>query len=79
MPLQQKTLHYWTEAHYIQIQKSTGDYHDDMFGDHFEVWFATKLLPNIPRNSLIVRNNALYHSHHSDHVPDKSWKKKMQD
>ena len=53
----------------------TGDYHDDMTANHFEEWFATKLLPNIPPNSLIVMDNALYHSCHSDPVQVKSWTK----
>ena len=59
-----------------QIQKNTGDYHDEMTADHFEEWFATKLLPNVPANSLIVMDNATYHSCRSDPVPVKSWTKK---
>ena len=51
-----------------------------MTADHFEEWFATKLLPNVPLNSLIVVDNASYHSRRSDPVPVKSWtKQKMQD
>ena len=65
---------------YIQIQKNTGNYHDEMTDDHFEEWFATKLLPNVQLNSLIVMDNASYHSRRSDPVPVKSWtKQKMQD
>ena len=54
---------------HIQIQKNTGDYHDEMTADHFEEWFGTKLLPNVPPNSLIVMDNASYDSHRSDPVP----------
>ena len=51
-----------------------------MTDDHFEEWFATKRLPNVQLNSLIVMDNASYHSHRSDPVPVKSWtKQKMQD
>ena len=51
-----------------------------MSADHFEEWFATKLFPNVPPNSLIVMDNGSYHSHRSDPVPVKSWtKQKMQD
>ena len=60
--------------------KNNGDYHDDMTADHFEEWFGTKLLTNVPPNSLIVMDNASYHSRRSDPVPVKSWtKQKMQD
>ena len=37
----------------FQSKKDTGDYHDEMTGEHFEEWFREKLLPNIPPNSLI--------------------------
>ena len=51
-----------------------------MTADHFEEWFATKLLPNVQPNSLIVMDNALYHSYCTDPVPVKSWtRQKMQD
>ena len=51
-----------------------------MTANYFEERFATKLLPNIQPNSLIVMDNASYHSCHSDPVPVKSWtKQKMQD
>ena len=50
----------------FRSKKNTGDYHDEMTADHFEEWFATKLLPNVPANSLIVMDNATYHSRRSD-------------
>ena len=31
----------------FQSKKDTGDYHDEMTGEHFEEWFREKLLPNI--------------------------------
>ena len=64
----------------FRFKKNTGDYHDEMTDDHIEEWFATKLLPNVQLNSLIVMDNASYHSRRSDYVPVKSWtKQKMQD
>ena len=61
---------------YSDPKKNTGDYHDEMTADHFEEWFATKLLPNVPANSLIIMDNATYHSRRSDPVPVKSRTKK---
>ena len=59
----------------FRSQKNTGDYHAEMTADHFEEWFGTKLLPNVPPNSLIVMDNASYHSRRSNPVPVKSWTK----
>jgi hypothetical protein len=46
-----------------------------MTADHFEEWLD-KLLPNILPNSVIVMDNASYHSHHSELIPIKIWTKK---
>ena len=43
-------------------KKATGDYHDAMNSELYEEWFQHQLLPNIQRNSLIVIDNASYHS-----------------
>ena len=51
-----------------------------MTAEHFEEWFARKLLPNVQRNSLIVMDSASYHSRRSEPLPVKSWtKKRMQE
>lgn len=42
--------------------KKTGDYHGQMNKALFFKWFSEKLLPNIPKNSLIVMDNASYHN-----------------
>ena len=60
----------------FQSKKNTGDYHDEMIGEHFEEWFRDKLLPNVPPNSLIVMDNASYHSRRLEDIPVKSWTKK---
>ena len=54
-------------------QKNTGDYHNEMSGVHFEEWFRDKPLPNIPPNTLIVMDNASYHSRLCKEVPVNSW------
>jgi transposase len=38
------------------------DYHKEMDGFGFENWFRQSLLPNIPNDSIIVMDNASYHS-----------------
>ena len=42
--------------------RKTGDYHGQMNGDLFQKWFSEKLLPNIPSASLIIMDNASYHT-----------------
>ena len=41
----------------FQRKKSTGDYHDEMTGEHFEEWFMM-----LEPDSLIVMDNTSYHS-----------------
>ena len=47
-----------------------------MTAEHFEDWFASSLLPNVQPSSLIVMDNATYHSRRSEPIPVKSWTKK---
>jgi len=54
----------------------TGDYHGQMNRDNFIKWLQEKLLPNIPKNSVIVFDNAPYHSVQEDKIPTKSSLKK---
>jgi len=42
--------------------KKTGDYHGQMNQGMFTKWFRDKLLPNIPKGSLIIMDNATYHN-----------------
>lgn len=46
-----------------------------MDGRYFEKWFTDKLLPNIPPNSIIVMDNAPYHSVALEKAPTKSTRK----
>ena len=51
-----------------------------MIPEHFEEWIASKLLSNFQLTSLIIMDNASYHSRHSEPLPVMSWTKKwMQD
>ncbi|MDP3704819.1 MAG: transposase [Legionellaceae bacterium] len=42
--------------------KKTGDYHGQVNYELISKWFQEKLLPNIPKNSLIIMDNAPYHN-----------------
>ena len=42
--------------------RKTGDYHGQMNAELFQKWFKESLLPNIPVNSLIIMDNAAYHT-----------------
>jgi len=50
------------------------DYHDEMNGDNFKEWFE-RILPNLDPNSVIVMDNAPYHSVKLERIPTSSWKK----
>lgn len=54
------------------IADSSLDYHEDTTGELFENWFQHQLLPNIPANSIIVMDNAKYHSRECNKVPSGS-------
>lgn len=54
----------------------SGDYHGQMNRENFIKWLTEKLLPNIPENSVVVLDNAPYHSVQADKVPTKSSLKK---
>ena len=57
---------------------ATGDYHGQMNNENFEKWVREKLLPNIPSNSVVVMDNASYHTKIVDPIPTKySSKRKM--
>lgn len=49
--------------------RKTGDYHGQMNWDLFKKWFTEMLLPNIPKNSLIIMDNVPYHNTLSEHSP----------
>ncbi|KAK4328629.1 hypothetical protein Pmani_000938 [Petrolisthes manimaculis] len=49
-----------------------GDYHDSMNSERFHEWFQNQLLPGIPPGSLIIMNNAPYHSKILNKAPNMS-------
>ena len=53
------------------------DYHDSMNGDSYEQYFANSLCTNVPQGSLIVINNAPYHSRNDETYPVSKWKKQQ--
>lgn len=58
----------------FHAKKGTGDYHQEMDGPKFEGWFES-VLPKLTPNSVIVLDNAPYHSVKLERVPNMSWKK----
>lgn len=55
--------------------KNDGDYHNQMNSAVFEKWFREQLLPNIPPSSVIVMDNAAYHSMLLERQPNTNWRK----
>ncbi|XP_068081808.1 uncharacterized protein [Anabrus simplex] len=51
--------------------KTSGDYHGQMNAENFEKWIREKLLPNLPKNSVIVLDNASYHCVQQNKPPTK--------
>ncbi|CAC5370131.1 unnamed protein product [Mytilus coruscus] len=47
----------------FESKTSSSDYHDEMNKEHFTEWFKDTLLPMLPPQSVIVMDNAPYHSH----------------
>lgn len=52
------------------------DYHGEMNEDNFLQWFEEKLLRNLEEPSIIVMDNASYHSTLAAKTPNSSWRKK---
>ena len=70
------TKHGFVENAELVFQaKNDGDYHNQMTSLRFEEWFRKQLLPNIPPNSVIVMDNASYHSVQLEKKPTQAWKK----
>ncbi|XP_050508988.1 uncharacterized protein LOC126886178 [Diabrotica virgifera virgifera] len=55
--------------------KNTGDYHGNMDANIFEEWFEENLLKKLERPSIIVLDNASYHSRVEERFPSSSWTK----
>lgn len=55
--------------------KNTSDYHEEMNADTFKSWFQDKLLPSLPEPSIIIMDNASYHSTQINKAPTQANKK----
>jgi transposase len=56
----------------FKANTSTGDYHGEMNGEIFTKWLNEKLIPNLPLHSVVLINNAPYHTICDDKYPTKS-------
>lgn len=54
--------------------KKTNDYHEEMDAAHFEKWLS-QILNKIEPGSVIVMDNAPYHSRRLEKLPTTSWRK----
>jgi transposase len=59
------------------IKNCSADYHQDMNSNLFETWFENQLLPNLPPNTVIVMDNASYHSRKLSPKPTKQNRKEI--
>ena len=59
----------------FRSKTKSADYHDEMNGVHFREWFEQQLLPNIPANSVIIMDNAPYHSVELEKAPTSATRK----
>lgn len=59
----------------FKSKSKKGDYHGEMNAENFEKWIKNDLLPNLKRPSLIIIDNASYHSRLLETWPNSGWKK----
>ena len=59
----------------FKFKQHTGYYHNEMNNPNFEEWLGNVLLPNPSHHSIIVMDNAPYHSNKKEPTPAKSWRK----
>jgi len=55
-------------------KKNSADYHEEMNGDTFKEWFVS-ILPRLHPNSIVVMDNAPYHSVQTEKYPTSNYKK----
>ena len=56
-------------------KSTTGDYHGEMNSEKFVCWLRGQLIPNLPPKSVVVIDNASYHSVQEDKCPTQSTRK----
>lgn len=59
----------------FKAKSKKGDYHDEMDGNNFTKYLKEKLIPNLPENSILVMDNASYHSMQLDKAPTTATRK----
>jgi hypothetical protein len=76
------TVHAGTEKGFIpgalpifKSNQTTGDYHKEMNSDNYLRWVQEKQIPNLPKNSVFVIDNAAYHNVLSEKCPTSSSRK----
>lgn len=58
-----------------KMENCNVDYHQNMESQIFEEWFENSLIPNLKPNSVIVMDNAPYHSRQLTKIPNTSSRK----
>jgi hypothetical protein len=53
----------------------SGDYHHEMNFDNYERWLKTKLIPNLPPNSVLLMYSTAYHNIRLNQAPTSSSQK----
>jgi hypothetical protein len=56
-------------------KENSAAYHDNMDSERFGKWFQDQLLPDIRPGSVIIMDNAAYHSRKSELLPTTAWRK----
>lgn len=58
----------------FESKKNTEDYHQEMNSECFEEWLQ-EILPKLKPDSVLVLDNAPYHSRKVEKIPTQAWKK----
>lgn len=59
----------------FQSKRGSGDYHDEMNCQTFEEWVTNQFFPNISARSVIIMDNASYHSRQLKRIPTSNSRK----
>ncbi|KAG8239686.1 hypothetical protein J437_LFUL016316 [Ladona fulva] len=70
--MQEVLVDLWKVPNWFTSQKRSGDYYDEMDSQRFEDWLKVKLLPNINEGSVVLMDNATYHSRKKEKIPTPS-------
>ena len=61
----------------VFFKRNTFGYHDSMDGESYKCYFEKSVCQNIPKHSVIVIDNAPYHSKHTENHPISKWRKQQ--